>query len=313
MQPCGCPTPDAVGLYGLVDPACEVLVELDEHNAVVGGFPHTHELLAGSLCRGADLGALLPGEVARLILDRARIVRAERRPSSLDVVDPHLHIRVAPGEQGVHVLLRGEECSAMSALARATVSEESFWQLFEAAPVPLAIEVAATPSGQGASRFNRRFTEVFGYDATDIPTVQHWWPRAYPDDAYRDRIRDEWFRRVQHAVASQGAIEPMEATVTCKDGTLRDIEFFAAAIGDQHVVVFVDLTERNRAARQLREAHDEVQALTTLLPVCAWCKRLRDDEGYWQLLEEFLRRRTGATVTHGICDDCRARHFATRR
>jgi len=44
--------------------------------------------------------------------------------------------------------------------------------------------------------------------------------------------------------------------------------------------------------------------------VCAWCKKLRDDQGYWQLLEEFLARRAGVTVTHGICPDCRAQHFA---
>jgi PAS domain-containing protein len=313
VQPCGCPTPPLVGVYGLIDPASEVLIELDERDVVVGGFPHHHPLLTGAICGAAELGALLPREVARLIVDRAGVVRAAGRPTSVEVSRPDLRIRVAPREVGVHVVLRGEEHSAPRALARTTVSEDSFWQLFDAAPVPLAIEIAATPTGMGASRFNRRFTEVFGYDATDIPTVQHWWPLAYPDEAFRAIIRDEWFRRVQGAIASQSSIDPMQATVQCKDGTQRDIEFFAAAVGDRHVVVFVDLTERNRAARQLREAREEVQALSTLLPVCAWCKRLRDDEGYWQLLEEFVKRRTGATVTHGICDDCRARHFVSRR
>ena len=313
VQPCGCPTPPAVGVYGLVDPTSEVLIELDDHDAVIGGFPHTHALMTGSLCKSPDLGTLLPREVARLIVDRAGIVRSVGCPSSVHVFRPGLRIRVVPRAPGVYVFLRGEEQSVMNALARATMSEESFWQLFEVAPVPLTIEVAATATGQGATRFNRRFTEVFGYDATDIPTIQHWWPLAYPDESYRDRIRREWYRRVGRAIASQSAIDPMEATVTCKDGTLREIEFFAAAVGDRHVVVFVDLTERNRAARQLREARDEVRTLSTLLPVCAWCKRLRDDEGYWHLLEEFVTKRTGATVTHGICDDCRARHFANRR
>jgi PAS domain-containing protein len=211
----------------------------------------------------------------------------------------------------VLVLLRGVAVTGAEALERSTISDESFWQLFEAAPLPLAIEIAVAATGEGASRFNRRFTEVFGYTAEDVPTVQHWWPLAYPDPVYRARIRDEWFARVATAVAQQAAIAPMEATVTCKDGSLREIEFFAAAVGDRHVVVFVDLTERNRAARELREARTEVHALSDLLPVCAWCKKLRDDKGYWQRLEEFVARRTGATVTHGICPDCRSANFAT--
>jgi hypothetical protein len=139
--------------------------------------------------------------------------------------------------------------------------------------------------------------------------VHHWWPLAYPDPAYRAQIADEWFRRVHAAVAGQSAIEPMRANVTCKDGSLREIEFFAAAVGERHVIVFVDHTERNKAARQLREAHDEVAALTELLPVCAWCKKLRDDHGYWEQLERFVERRTGAMLTHGICPECHDRHF----
>jgi len=42
----------------------------------------------------------------------------------------------------------------------------------------------------------------------------------------------------------------MEATVTCKDGSQREIELFAAAIGTAHVVVFIDLSEKNQAARR---------------------------------------------------------------
>jgi PAS domain S-box-containing protein len=299
-------------MYGLIDPVCELLIDLDEHAAVTGGYPHLSPLVAAPLCRSPDLIGLIPAELAHLIVDRADVVRSAGQPTAFEVVSPHLRIRIAPhdGDRGVTVYLRGASVATAQELARATTSDESFWQLFEAAPLPLAIEVAVTPTGEGASRFNRRFTEVFGYTAEDVPTVQHWWPRAYPDPVHRARVRDEWFRRVREATMHQTAIAPMEATVTCKDGSLREIEFFAASVGDRHVVVFVDLTERKRAARQLRDAQAEVQVLSELLPVCAWCKRLRDDSGYWQLLEDFVSRRTGATVTHGICPDCKGQHFA---
>jgi PAS domain-containing protein len=312
-QLCGCPLPVADGWYGLVDPSSELLIELDEHASVVGGFPHISPLIKDMLCRTSDLSALLTEEVRQLVVDRAEVVRSAGQPSSLESVPCGLRIRVAPHRGGVVVLLRGAEIRAMDVLARSTMSEESFWQLFEAAPLPLAIEIAVTPTGEGASRLNRRFTEVFGYTAADVPTVQHWWPLAYPDPDYRAVIRDEWFRRIGLAVTDHSRIAPMETTVVCKDGSQREIEFFAAAVADRHVVVFVDHTERKRAARLLHDARAEVQALTELLPICAWCKKLRDDKGYWQLLEEFIGQRTGATVTHGICPDCRTRYFVGRQ
>ena len=54
----------------------------------------------------------------------------------------------------------------------------------------------------------------------------------------------------------------------------------------------------------LRRALDEVTTLRGLIPICAWCKKVRDDHGSWQQLEEFLSERTQATFTHGMCADC---------
>lgn len=47
-----------------------------------------------------------------------------------------------------------------------------------------------------------------------------------------------------------------------------------------------------------------VQALEGLLPVCAWCKKIRDDDGYWQELEAYLKPRTKVAFSHGICPAC---------
>ena len=54
----------------------------------------------------------------------------------------------------------------------------------------------------------------------------------------------------------------------------------------------------------LRRALDEVTTLKGLIPICAWCKRVRDDRGSWQQLEAFLSERTQATFTHGMCAEC---------
>jgi hypothetical protein len=56
------------------------------------------------------------------------------------------------------------------------------------------------------------------------------------------------------------------------------------------------------AALQLALA--EVKTLSGLLPICAWCKRIRDDVGTWDQIEAYVRQHSDATFTHGICPDC---------
>lgn len=70
--------------------------------------------------------------------------------------------------------------------------------------------------------------------------------------------------------------------------------------------------EREKAAqiRQLEQTLAEVKTLDGLLPVCAWCKSIRDDQGYWQRLEDYLGAHTDARLTHAICPDCLEKQLA---
>ena len=56
--------------------------------------------------------------------------------------------------------------------------------------------------------------------------------------------------------------------------------------------------------RELRTALDQIKTLRGLLPICAWCKKIREDDGYWQQLETYLMEHTHVEFTHGICPDC---------
>jgi GAF domain-containing protein len=67
------------------------------------------------------------------------------------------------------------------------------------------------------------------------------------------------------------------------------------------------LLESRRVSAQLAAALERVKTLQGLVPICAWCKRIRDDEGYWRQLEGYLHAQTGADFTHGICPDCMKR------
>jgi phosphoserine phosphatase RsbU/P len=67
----------------------------------------------------------------------------------------------------------------------------------------------------------------------------------------------------------------------------------------------LDLQERlSQRVRELEDALGQVKQLEGLLPICAWCHKIRDDRNYWQTVETYLSARSGARFTHGICPDC---------
>jgi len=62
--------------------------------------------------------------------------------------------------------------------------------------------------------------------------------------------------------------------------------------------------EREELIRELQAALADVKTLSGLLPICASCKKIRDDQGYWRTVEKFLSDHSGAQFSHGLCDDC---------
>jgi GAF domain-containing protein len=64
------------------------------------------------------------------------------------------------------------------------------------------------------------------------------------------------------------------------------------------------LLELRRVSARLADALNHVKTLQGLLPICAWCKRIRDDAGYWAEVEAYFHKHTGADFTHGICPEC---------
>jgi hypothetical protein len=62
--------------------------------------------------------------------------------------------------------------------------------------------------------------------------------------------------------------------------------------------------ERYSLTRELRMALERVRTLARLLPICAWCKRVRDDRGYWTQVESYLSEHPGLEFSHGICPTC---------
>ncbi len=146
-------------------------------------------------------------------------------------------------------------------------SERYSRELVLRSPVPMV--VTRGPEGKN-ELFNNRFTELFGYTIEDVPDEDDWWPLAYPDEEYRETIKGKWERRVKQAVIERTDIEPLEASVRCKDGSYRHIEFRFAAFEDSHLIKFVDLTDRRRAEVQLRESEARFRLVANTAPVLIW-------------------------------------------
>ena len=92
-------------------------------------------------------------------------------------------------------------------------SEERSRQLVQRSSVAMLVSRGLE---QKVELMNDKFTALFGYTIDDVPDVDHWWPLAYPDEAYRQAIRDEWQARVEKAIRNGTDIEPMEATVSAR-------------------------------------------------------------------------------------------------
>ena len=68
--------------------------------------------------------------------------------------------------------------------------------------------------------------------------------------------------------------------------------------------------ESRRVADELAAALERVRTLAELVPLCAYCRRIRDDDAFWHTLEQYLESEVGTQVTHGICPDCAVKHFS---
>lgn len=124
--------------------------------------------------------------------------------------------------------------------------------------LPMAIAIS-TPEIDGEIKFhNDAFISTFGYEAKEIPNVQAWAIRAYPDPDYRRRVFECWNAEVKRVTREGGAVVPMEFRVTCKDGTQRDVLFSAQAYDDMLVVSLFDITARKKSDEELDTVRAEL-------------------------------------------------------
>lgn len=165
--------------------------------------------------------------------------------------------------------------------------------------------------------WNPAAQEIFGYSSQEaLGGDLHMFlaPERYHDAYFEGFIE---FKRTGRG----GAVgKTIELAAIRKDGTEFPIELSLSAIHTKdkwHAVGIVrDITdrkqmeeERERLIRELKDALAKVKTLSGLLPICAACKKIRDDKGYWNQIESYIRDRSEADFSHGICPECAKRLY----
>ncbi|MGD8558180.1 MAG: PAS domain S-box protein [Gammaproteobacteria bacterium] len=144
--------------------------------------------------------------------------------------------------------------------------EAQFRNIIDASPVPYALN----DERQNIIYLNPAFINSFGYTLKDIPTLSHWWQKAYPDPVYADWVSASWQDRMDKVGNGGGGFEPLEVNIHCKDGAQRTVLASAAPLGDafkgNHLVILYDITERKKMEHSLASSEERFRAMVENVP-----------------------------------------------
>lgn len=102
---------------------------------------------------------------------------------------------------------------------------------------------------------------------------------------------------------SHHAVDFMEPSWFNASTLLAQIGFSTA------MIVGLVVLNAQRAEQELLMARDEINTLRGIIPICAWCKKIRHDSGSWQQIEEYVKSHADVDFSHGICPDCLPKYF----
>ena len=106
------------------------------------------------------------------------------------------------------------------------------------------------PDGRISFR-NQRYVQICGYTEAEVPDVDTWWERAYPEREERESVRQGWREAAQSAQAGDGVIPGAEYLIRCQDGQLRPVEVSGVQVEGGHLVTMQDLSQRKAAEEEI--------------------------------------------------------------
>lgn len=133
---------------------------------------------------------------------------------------------------------------------------------------------------------------------------------VHPED--RERTLNQ-----NRQVRGGGQALSFENRYLCKDGGFRWLRWNATPDAAQQVIYSIarDVTaskeaeaERERLVAELQSALAEIKVLREIIPICSYCRKVRDDDDYWLSVESYVSRHTNTRFSHGVCPDCMRAH-----
>ncbi|MFZ5448203.1 MAG: PAS domain S-box protein [Thermodesulfobacteriota bacterium] len=140
-------------------------------------------------------------------------------------------------------------------------SEMKYRTLVEAAPSGISII-----GKDGRYKYlNPKFEKMFGYTLEDIPTGREWFPRAFPDPSYREMVVSDW--KAEFKTPQVGEVRPRTFRVTCKDGTVKVVDFRSVALATGDWLIFYeDISKRLHAEEALVRSEEQYRLLVNQIP-----------------------------------------------
>jgi len=154
-------------------------------------------------------------------------------------------------------------------------------------------------------RLNPAWEKTLGFSREELQ-AKPMFDFVHPEDRERTLDQNRRVRNGEMALA-------FENRYRCKDGSYRWLLWNSRADLEHQVIYAVarDITERKQAeeerdrlVRNLQAALTEVKELQEILPICMYCKSIRDDQNYWQSVEAYISHHMNTTFSHGICPSC---------
>ncbi|MEI8347508.1 MAG: PAS domain S-box protein, partial [Pseudomonadota bacterium] len=163
-------------------------------------------------------------------------------------------------------------------LPSADVLEKDFFKtLLEFLPIPISMH-----NRKGvAEYFNYSFTQTYGYTLEDVPNIDVWWQKAYPDENYRREVIEKWAKLENIAVTEGEEITPFHYRVTCKDGSVRIAEIFGISIGEKFLCLQKDITQQKLSQERLLQQQKLLEASSQAAEIAMWEWEIATDMVLW--------------------------------
>lgn len=170
---------------------------------------------------------------------------------------------------------------------------------------------------------NQATETILGYPLNDLINTQAL-EIIHPDD--HETVKNDML-----SISTENQLPSRDIRLLKKDGSYIDVEVrgFVVPLGDNKYVgaIIRDISRRKRTeeklefyrnsleklveerTEKLKKALDEVTTLKGVFPICSFCKQIRDDKGFWNQVEVYIKEHSEADFTHSICPECAKKYY----